>query len=386
MVVAFLSFPSSSLGTHAAKLQLGVRSGSWSFQNGRSQAGAWEREMVMPTDADILAARSPKQRLDPWRPYAYLVEPERAASGAIEDVATIFLTNKECSFRCTMCDLWKYTLDERVPVGAIPAQIGHALERLPPAKHIKLYNAGNFFDAQAIPPEDHAAIAARVRHFETVIVENHPRLTDDRCTRFRDLLWGRFVTCPPWSSVGSEAETPERGEEQKRADYKSAPRLEVALGLETIHPDILPRLNKRMTVEDFDRAATFLRKHDIAVRAFVLLKPPGLNERDGIEWAVKSMEHAFAVGVGCCSVIPTRAGNGFLEQLQSSGEFAPPKIRSMEEALERGIELGAGRVFLDLWDVARFFDCPQCGPARVDRMRRMNLSQQIEPRVKCGCG
>ena len=139
------------------------------------------------TDADILAARPPKQRLDPWKPYAYLVEPERMASGTVEDVATVFLTNKECPFRCTMCDLWKYTLDERVPVGAIPAQIDHALERLPPAKHIKLYNAGNFFDAQAIPPEDHAAIAARVRHFETIIVENHPRLTDERCVRFRDL-------------------------------------------------------------------------------------------------------------------------------------------------------------------------------------------------------
>ena len=91
--------------------------------------------MVMITDADILAARPPKQRLDPWQPYAFLVEPERTASGVIEDVATIFLTNKECPFRCTMCDLWKYTLDERVPLGAIPAQIDHALERLPAAKH-----------------------------------------------------------------------------------------------------------------------------------------------------------------------------------------------------------------------------------------------------------
>ena len=308
--------------------------------------------MVMITDADILAARPPKQRLDPWQPYAFLVEPERTASGVIEDVATIFLTNKECPFRCTMCDLWKYTLDERVPLGAIPAQIDHALERLPAAKHIKLYNAGNFFDPQAIPPEDHVAIAARVRHFETIIVENHPRLTDERCVRFRDLL---------------------------------KTRLEVALGLETIHPDILPRLNKRMTVEDFNRAAMFLRQHDIDVRTFLLLKPPGLNERDGVDWCVKSMQHAFNAGASVCSLIPTRAGNGFMDQLQSSGQFAPPTIRSMEEGLERGIELGAGRVFMDLWNVERFFDCPGCGPARAERIRRMNLSQQIEPRVECSC-
>ena len=114
-------------------------------------------------DADILAARPPKQPLDPWRPYAYLVELERTASGRVEDVATVFLTNQECPFRCTMCDLWKYTLDERVPVGAIPAQIDHALEQLSSAKHLKLYNAGNFFDAQAIPPEDHDASDVLVR-------------------------------------------------------------------------------------------------------------------------------------------------------------------------------------------------------------------------------
>ena len=319
-------------------------------------------------DADILAARPPKQPLDPWRPYAYLVEPERTASGRVEDVATIFLTNQECPFRCTMCDLWKYTLDERVPVGAIPAQIDHALARLPGARHIKLYNAGNFFDAQAIPPEDHTAIAARVCHFETVIVENHPRLTDDRCVTFRDLL---------------SSSSPTR--------FNEGPHLEIALGLETVHPDILPQLNKRMTVADFDRAATFLRGHDIDVRAFLLLKPPGLNERDGIEWCVKSLVHAFDVGASVCSVIPTRSGNGIMDRLVESGDFSLPTIRSMEEVLERGIELNrAGdttrRIFIDLWDAEKFCDCVLCGPARITRLRRMNLSQQIEPSVECDCG
>ena len=141
--------------------------------------------MIWPqiTDQDILSLRPPKNRLDPWRPYACLVEPERSAAGSLDDVLTVFLTNRECPFRCTMCDLWRNTLDERVPLGAIPAQIDHAIQTLPPARHIKLYNAGNFFDSQAIPPEDHAAIATKVRQFQTVIVENHPRLCAAQTTR-----------------------------------------------------------------------------------------------------------------------------------------------------------------------------------------------------------
>ena len=317
--------------------------------------------MAQPQISDdrILSVRPPKNPMDPWRPYAFLIEPERSRAGTIDDCLTVFLTNRECPFRCTMCDLWKNTLDERVPLGAIPVQIDHAIQNSSPADHIKLYNAGNFFDPQAIPPEDHSAIAARIRTFQTVIVENHPRLTDDRCLRFRDQL-----------------ETT----------------IEVAMGLETVNPDVLARLNKRMTVDDFDIAVRFLLKHQIAVRTFLLLKPPGLNEEDGIRWSLESLKHAIEMGVGCVSLIPTRAGNGLMDQLQRSGDFSPPSIRSMELVLEAGLQYvgrfsPATRVFMDLWDAATFYTCFSCGPARRDRIQRMNLTQQVEPAVMCDdCG
>ena len=42
----------------------------------------------------------------------------------------------------------------------------------------------------------------------------------------------------------------------------------VALGLETVHPQVLPALNKQMTLDDFAQAVDYLLRHDIAVRAF----------------------------------------------------------------------------------------------------------------------
>src|SRR5437016_13099926 len=83
---------------------------------------------LVSLDRWALDQRGPKNRLDPWRPSAFMVEPERSEAGELVDVATLFLTNRECPYRCLMCDLWKNTLDERVPVGAIPAQIRYALE------------------------------------------------------------------------------------------------------------------------------------------------------------------------------------------------------------------------------------------------------------------
>ena len=303
-------------------------------------------------DEWILANRQAKNPLDPWKPVAYLVEPERTRGGQIEDVATIFLTNKECPFRCLMCDLWKNTLDKRVPEGAILAQIDWALNQLPPVRHVKLYNAGNFFDAQAIPSPELPRIAERLADFQTIIIECHPRLIDPRCLAFQKLL---------------------------------RPELQVAMGLETIHPEVLPRLNKQMTLTDFERAVKLLRGNAIAIRAFILLRPPFLNESEGVHWAKRSIEYAQALGIECCVVIPTRSGNGAMEQLHKQGAFGQPEMQSLEDAVEYGIGLRAGRILADLWDIERIFVCNRCGPSRAERLRAMNLTQVVPPSILCEC-
>ena len=45
----------------------------------------------------------------------------------------------------------------------------------------------------------------------------------------------------------------------------------------------------------------------------------------------------------------------------------------------------AGLPDVDLWDAERFATCQQCAPARIERMRSMNLHQRIEPQIGCEC-
>lgn len=303
------------------------------------------------TDTEIIAARPERNTVSARRPYAFLVEPECNAQGEVVDVATLFLTNRECPFRCLMCDLWKNTLTESVSLGDIPEQIRWGLKQLPAAREIKLYNSGNFFDRKAIPPDDYEPIAELVRGFETVIVENHPSMCGDACRRFAELI--------------------------------APARLEVALGLETCHPELLATLNKRMTLADFDRAAEILHSAEIRTRVFLLLKPPFLTEAEGVEWALRSVDYAFDRGVGCCAVIPTRAGNGMMEQLELEGSFSPPSGHSLESVLEQGLARKRGRVFVDLWDAERFFACPHCSESRIGRLNEMNLRQRLLPPVAC---
>ena len=149
------------------------------------------------------------------------------------------------------------------------------------------------------------------------------------------------------------------------------------MGLETSHAPTLARLNKQMTTQDFARACELLRNHQILIRAFVLLKPPGTTEEQGIEHAIESIRFAFDCGVRCCSVIPVRAGNGIMEQLAERGEFSPPRLSSLETVIRETLGWRRGRVLADLWNAEQFADDAENARQQIARLEKMNLTQEV---------
>jgi len=305
----------------------------------------------------IRSLRPPKPAIDPWKPIDVLVEEERRADGTLASCMTVLLAGAECPFTCVHCDLWRFTLDGPTPPGALPSQLEQALasrigEPLPEA--IKLYNASNFFDPRAVPPEDLPTLAAQLARFRRVTVESHPRLVGEVCTRFAGLLSGR---------------------------------LEVAMGLETVHPAALPRLNKQMTLPRFDAAVAFLQNHGIGTRAFVLLSPPYVPVQDSVEWAVRSVEHALDLGVDVVSLIPMRGGDGELRRLADQGMLVPPSLEMFDQAMEQCLGLGRGVVLADLWDAEAMQGCGACRRHRIAHLCDMNRSGRVGSRVTCDrCG
>jgi archaeosine synthase beta-subunit len=324
----------------------------------------WSYPSARPArDRFVLERRGPRSEHDPWRFQGLIVEDERAAGGTIDRLATVFLTGRECPWRCAMCDLWKHTTAGDTPRGAIATQINAARanlgNRAEPIDGMKLYNAGSFFDPRAVPEADYDDIARALTGLSRVIVESHPALVGVRVDRFRTAL--------------------------DRQDPGRSAALEVAMGLETAHPDALDGLNKRFTLADFTAAGQALRERGVALRVFLLISPPFIAPDEQDEWLLHSLDAAFASGASAVSLVPTRPGNGAMEALAEAGMFRPPDLNDIERsfALALAHAAGRGRVFVDLWYLDRFAHCQCCLAERHARLEAMNLQQNLLPERPC---
>ena len=305
-------------------------------------------------DRRIRSLRPEIPAVDPWKAHGAIVDPERRPDGILEQALTVFLSGAECPFTCSFCDLWRWTYEGPTPAGAIPRQLrdvldAHTGEATTPQR-LKLYNASNFFDRRAVPADDLPAIAALAAPFGAVTVESHAQTVGSLAREFRDLLSGR---------------------------------LEVAIGLETIHPVAAPLLNKRLDLPRFERAANYLADNDMDLRVFVLLGTPHIANEESVEWAARTVEYAVRKGAAVVCIIPVRGGNGEMERLQGLGHFVPPTLRQLEAALESSLSFGSAVVTVDLWDAERLPGCDVCRQARIERLGRMNLSGQLERAVEC---
>jgi len=303
-------------------------------------------------DRRIRSLRPPKPHIDPYVAHGTVLEEERRPDGRIERALTVFLAGAECPFTCSFCDLWRYTIDGPTPPGALVAQLERVLSGVaqPLPDRLKLYTASNFFDRRAVPPEDLPELARLAAPFEAVTVESHASTIGPGVAAFACRLRGR---------------------------------LEVAMGLETIHPIAAAMLNKRLTSSRFDRAAASLREAGIDVRAFVLLGAPHVEPETSVEWTVRTVEHAAAQGAAVAAIIPVRGGNGEMERLAALGEFTPPTLTQLEDALDGCAHITSTVVTADSWDVEQFARCEACLAARKERLCRINVSGRAEPRVGC---
>ncbi|MCC7566113.1 MAG: archaeosine biosynthesis radical SAM protein RaSEA [Methanomicrobiaceae archaeon] len=234
--------------------------------------------------------------------------------GRVLDSVTVILRSAGCRWnRCLMCGY----RHERYPA-ASPEQLAEQIIRQvrwvkaeirdEDYQMVKIFTSGSFFDPDEVPPAARDAVAAAFSG-KLVIAETRPE----------------FVDAGVLQEVSAILDD---------GTWKTP--LSVAVGLETTDDPIREKsIDKGFSFEDFKRAAATARSAGAGVKAYLLMKPPFLTEREARDDMLRSIAetvpHADSISMNLCTV----QSRTEVERLWRQGAYRPPYLWSVLDVLAR---------------------------------------------------
>ncbi|MBI5158581.1 hypothetical protein HY992_00495 [Candidatus Micrarchaeota archaeon] len=184
--------------------------------------------------------------------------------------------------------------------------------------------------------------------------------------------------------------------ERLNALLRKSQQLFVGMGLESQDDFVRSVLiGKKLLKKLFEKAIGLLASAGVGAFAYVILKSPGLEEKEAVEECVRTIEYFFSVarrtGIkhARATLKPLFIPRGtIVEKLFEEGLVAPPKLWAVIEVLKRIHQLG--NVFAPLTDeglaegrIAE--NCAKCTGKVKEAIRTFNATQDIKPLQKLSC-
>ena len=291
-------------------------------------------------------------------------------NGAQVKTLTIIFKSAGCRWGkaggCTMCGYVYDCASQPPSLEDYKAQLAKALRKAENFSEfmVKIFTSGSFLDEQEVPREARDAILETLANDPRIIkvlVETRPN----------------FVT---------EENVPECLKALKQKPF------ELAFGLETSSDKIRKdSINKGFTFKDFVRAAEIAKKHGATVKAYLMLKPLFLSERQALEDILRSIDdavpYADTISINLCNV---QKGT-LVEALWEKGQYRPPWLWSIVEILKKAKTaypalplmsdpVGAG-------SRRGPHNCKICSSDVAQTLRDFSLSQDVSDlnKVDCEC-
>ena len=166
--------------------------------------------------------------------------------------------------------------------------------------------------------------------------------------------------------------------------------VEVGIGLESRDEFVRNELFlKELTLRFYERAIECLHRNNILSLAYVVLKPPFLNEAQGVADAIATAKYAFEAGTGSVSLEPIGVEpHTVTELLYNEGLFTPPWLWSVLKVTEGVHALGEVRLggfsFHPLpKEMPR--NCPKCTDNLLEYIEEYNRSYNLNVLRKAVC-
>ena len=264
---------------------------------------------------------------DPHEPTRVWLDEDNTPDGVVQSL-TIILNTGGCRWAraggCTMCGYVAESVEGgSVTHDALMDQVevclDHEREQADePAEQVKIYTSGSFLDEREVSAESRRAIASEFGDRDRLVVESLPDFVD--ADKLRDFTDRGIAT-------------------------------DVAVGLETATDRVRHDcVNKYFDFADFETACETARTVDAdpdtaaaGVKAYLLMKPPFLSEREAMEDMVSSIRRCGAVdGCHTVSMNPCNVQRyTMVDELHFQGGYRPPWLWSVAAALERTTDTDA---------------------------------------------
>jgi radical SAM enzyme (TIGR01210 family) len=289
-----------------------------------------------------------RDRRPPTEPEAIWKEDDVVGGRRVRAMATVLRTSGCWWSRKKGCLMCGYNVASDRSIGAedLTAQLERVRERFEGEELVKIYTSGSFLDPNEVP------LMIREEVFE--IFPGEPRILFESRPE--------FVTDENLRGMPSG-------------------RVEVALGLESSSDEVLRVcVRKGFGSADYSRAAETARSQGMAVRTYVLLKPPFMTEAQAIKDAITSCMFARSRSE-TISINPVNVQAGTeVERLWKRGDYRPPWLWSLVEVLKAGKDGAEARVFSSPSGAATprgVHNCGRCDHEVLGAVKRFSLSQDL---------
>jgi len=261
-----------------------------------------------------------EKHYDPHEPTRVWVDEDNTPDGVYESL-TIILNTGGCRWAraggCTMCgyvaeSVEGGTVEHEALMDQIQACLDHEEANTDePADLIKIYTSGSFLDEREVPAETRQAIAETFGDRKRIVLESLPDFVDEeKITDFTDQ--GLAV--------------------------------DIAIGLETATDRIRHDcVNKYFDFADFEDACATAKEAGAGVKAYLLMKPPFLSEREARDDMIESVQRCAAVeGCHTVSMNPCNVQQyTMVNELFRAGGYRPPWLWSVADVLEQTADVEA---------------------------------------------
>jgi hypothetical protein len=275
----------------------------------------------------------------------------------IVDAFVIIFRTKGCSWAlesgCSMCGYFNDSMWDEVSDDDFLTQFDTAMDKYSGQKFVKIFTSGSFLDDEEVRPKFRKQILSKLTETaDKVSVESRPEyITDRKITDIKEIFKSKTF--------------------------------EVGVGLETANDMTRERcLNKGFTFNDYKKAVKILKKYNVKLKTYILVKPPFITEKESLEDAIYTVEKIKKI-TDTISFNPTNVQRKTLvNYLWQRKKYRPPWFFSIVEILKKSKKIAPG--VLIKCDIAGggsirgAHNCKDCDRKYLKAIEDFSLNQDIK--------